>query len=163
MRGIALAKIRDGYETSVMGYIQREVVRELREAFPQIVGDKETVAASALASINIATGLQFVTIIDEWDCFFREDKENQALLGEYIDFLRGLFKGSSADEFVKLAYITGILPIKKYGTQSALNNFRELTMTNPDGIAKYIGFTESEGCGHAGWWSLQGEHRNVPE
>ena len=61
-----------------------------------------------------------------------------------INFLRSLFKGGPADRFVKLAYITGILPIKKYGTQSALNNFRELTMTSPGGIAKYIGFTEAE-------------------
>lgn len=55
-----------------------------------------------------------------------------------IIFLRSLFKGRPADEFVKLAYITGILPIKKYGTQSALNNFRELTMIAPGGIAKWM-------------------------
>lgn len=46
--------------------------------------------------------------------------------------------------FLKLAYITGILPIKKYGTQSALNNFREHTMVSPSHMAEYIGFTELE-------------------
>ena len=93
---------------------------------------------------NQETKKKFIIIIDEWDCVFREDKENLALQSEYINFLRSLFKGGPADRFVKLAYITGILPIKKYGTQSALNNFRELTMTSPGGIAKYIGFTEAE-------------------
>jgi hypothetical protein len=43
-----------------------------------------------------------------------------------------------------LAYITGILPIKKYNSESALNNFDEYTMTNPEPLAKYIGFTEDE-------------------
>ena len=94
--------------------------------------------------LRISTKKKFIIIIDEWDCVFREDKENLALQSEYINFLRSLFKGGPADRFVKLAYITGILPIKKYGTQSALNNFRELTMTSPGGIAKYIGFTEAE-------------------
>lgn len=50
---------------------------------------------------------------------------------EYINLLRGLFKGTPSGAFLKLAYITGILPIKKYGTQSALNNFREHTMVSP--------------------------------
>lgn len=58
--------------------------------------------------------------------------------------LQGLFKGSPSGAFLKLAYITGILPIKKYGTQSALNNFREHTMISPRQMAEYVGFTERE-------------------
>ena len=58
--------------------------------------------------------------------------------------LRGLFKGAPSGAFLKLAYITGILPIKKYGTQSALNNFREHTMVSPRHMAEYVGFTETE-------------------
>ena len=99
---------------------------------------------AVLARINDRTKRKFVIIIDEWDCIFREDKNNQVLQEEYIDLLRGLFKGAVADRFVALAYITGILPIKKYGTQSALNNFREFTMLNPMGMAEYFGFTETE-------------------
>ena len=63
---------------------------------------------------------------------------------EYINFLRGMFKGQPAEEFIRLAYITGILPIKKYGTQSALNNFDEYTMVSPRILAEYVGFTEKE-------------------
>lgn len=144
MRGIALGKIRDGEKITVLGYIQSEVLRELRQEYPMYVQEEENSLAAALAKINAETKQQFVIIIDEWDCLFREDKDQLVLQSEYINFLRGIFKGGPADEFVKLAYITGILPVKKYGTQSALNNFRELTMTAPGGIAKYIGFTEAE-------------------
>ncbi len=144
MRGVAIGKIQEGENTTVLGYIQSEILKELRQEYPQYVNEKENSVAATLANINQETKKKFIIIIDEWDCVFREDKENLALQSEYINFLRSLFKGGPADRFVKLAYITGILPIKKYGTQSALNNFRELTMTSPGGIAKYIGFTEAE-------------------
>lgn len=144
MRGVALDKMQKNKSITILGYIQSEVLQELKQEFSEYVSDNEDSVAAALAKINVATGKQFVIIIDEWDCIFREDKNNKELQTEYINFLRGLFKGAPADKFVKLAYITGILPIKKYGTQSALNNFRELTMIAPGGIAKYIGFTEKE-------------------
>jgi hypothetical protein len=40
--------------------------------------------------------------------------------------------------------MTGILPIKKYGTQSAMTDFIEYTMTQPEPLEKYMGFTEEE-------------------
>ena len=128
----------------VVSYMQIEIISELREAFPDILNENETVLPRALGEIYTRTGEQFIVIIDEWDCLFREDKENEAIQTEYVNFLRGMFKGGSADAFIKLAYITGILPIKKYGTQSALNNFREYTMVSPGKLAEYVGFTEAE-------------------
>lgn len=144
MKTSVIQEIKNGTVGDIISYIHQEVIRELKEAYPDCVGDREVSLPKVLADINIKTRKQFVIIIDEWDCVFREDKDNQTLQNNYINFLRSLFKGSAADEFLKLAYITGILPIKKYGTQSALNNFRELTMTAPGRIAKYIGFTEAE-------------------
>ena len=47
-------------------------------------------------------------------------------------------------DYVALAYMTGILPIKKYGSHSALNMFTEYSMTNPREMAEYFGFTEKE-------------------
>jgi len=47
-------------------------------------------------------------------------------------------------EYVALAYMTGILPIKKYGSHSALNMFYEYSMTNPREMAEFFGFTEEE-------------------
>lgn len=127
-----------------LDYIQEKVLKEIKQAYPEYVSEGTTFIADALTQINQAVGNRFVIIIDEWDCFFREEKDNKALTDAYIIFLRSLFKGKQADQFIKLAYITGILPIKKYGTQSALNNFDELTMIMPADIAPYIGFTESE-------------------
>lgn len=134
----------DGQTAEVVSYMQTKVISELREVFPGILDENETVLPRALGEIYTRTGEQFIVIIDEWDCLFREDKENEAIQEHYVNFLRGMFKNISADAFIKLAYITGILPIKKYGTQSALNNFDEFTMVEPFSLAEYVGFTEGE-------------------
>ncbi len=144
MYGDALAKKKVKKEIEIIPHIQSLVIDELRNEFADYVADDDVSLPTVLARINDQTKRKFVIIIDEWDCIFREDKNNQALQEEYIDLLRGLFKGAIADRFVALAYITGILPIKKYGTQSALNNFREFTMLDPLGMAEYVGFTEEE-------------------
>ena len=86
---------------------------------------------------------RFIFIIDEWDFVFREYPNNSTLQENYIDLLRALFKGAG-ERFVNLAYITGILPIARYNTQSALNNFSEYTMLNPGPFSQYYGFTENE-------------------
>ena len=118
--------------------------RSLKKEYPEYVRDTDISLPSVLANINVLTKEQFIIIIDEWDCLFREDKNNEKLQKEYINLLRRLFKGAPSGAFLKLAYVTGILPIKKYGTQSALNNFREHTMVSPRQMAEYIGFTEVE-------------------
>lgn len=66
---------------------------------------------------------------------------------EYIDFLRGLFKGTLPMRYTALAYLTGIFPVKKFKTQSALNNFDEFTKLSSGEFAPYIGFTEEEVLG----------------
>ena len=134
----------DGKISEVVSYMQRKITDELRQAFPNVLDEEETILPRALGEIYTRTGEQFIVIIDEWDCLFREDKENEAIQEKYVNFLRGMFKSASADAFIKLAYFTGILPIKKYGTQSALNNFDEYTMVEPFSLAEYIGFTEEE-------------------
>ena len=98
----------------------------------------------ALARIAESTGRKFIVLIDEWDALFREVKRNSYVQKEYIQLLRGLFKSSLTDKMIEAAYMTGILPIKKYGTQSALTDFREYTMLQPKKLAKYVGFTEEE-------------------
>lgn len=117
---------------------------ELEQEYPSVDITSCTTLAMALAEINNKLGLPFVIIFDEWDTVFREAKYNEALQEEYISMLRALFKSESAKSFVALAYITGILPIKKYGIESALNNFGEYTMINPLRFAKYYGFTDKE-------------------
>ena len=47
-------------------------------------------------------------------------------------------------DYVALAYMTGILPVKKYGQHSALNMFWEYSMTDQGPFEEYTGFTETE-------------------
>jgi len=133
----------DGDELDAVDWIQREITKELKEIYADCI--KEGYALSAtLKNIFKLKKKQFIVLIDEWDALFRIDKDNVKLQEKYITFLRSLFKGSNAEEFTAFAYITGILPIKKYGGESALNNFKEFTMTEPKKMVDYIGFTEEE-------------------
>lgn len=100
--------------------------------------------ATVLANINEDTGTKFVIVIDEWDTIFREDRMDEEAQKHYITLLRSLFKDTPSKKFLKLAYMTGILPIKKYGTESALNNFDEFIMVDSAMLAEYVGFTEEE-------------------
>lgn len=82
--------------------------------------------------------------MDEWDLVYREYRDDGKLQKKFIDLLRGLFKSSDSLESFSLVYLTGILPIKKYNSQSALNNFDEYNMLTPGGFAPYFGFTKNE-------------------
>ncbi len=124
-------------------YLQKEVISELKTVFPE-AGELGESLPVALANVNEITGNKFIIVIDEWDALFREAKEDVNLQKAYIQLLRGLFKSSQTDKMIEAAYMTGILPIKKYGTQSALTDFREYTMLQPRQLAKYVGFTENE-------------------
>ncbi len=130
---------------NVVSDLQKSVIQELKFSFPCVADSEERSLPRMLADIARRTKSKFVVIIDEWDALFREAKEDDALQKEYVQLLRGLFKGGTAtDETIAAAYMTGILPIKKYGTESALTDFQEFTMTRPAKLAKYAGFTEEE-------------------
>ena len=123
-------------------YIEENIIRELQEIYQKVPLPDSL--PDSLAAVNKVTGQKFIIIIDEWDCLIRDEAENTELLEEYITLLRGLFKGSTPTEFIHLAYLTGILPVKKIKTQSALNNFDEFTMLDAGILAPYVGFTEKE-------------------
>lgn len=123
-------------------YLQEQVVKELGNAYPYV--EKDPSLPMMLSKINEESNCRFIFIIDEWDALFREAKGDNGLQKEYLQLLRGLFKSSQTDKMIEAAYMTGILPIKKYGTQSALTDFREYTMIMPKMLAEYVGFTEKE-------------------
>jgi hypothetical protein len=125
-------------------YIHKCVIDELKKVYPGVLDENEKDLPMALAKVNDAVGAEFVIIIDEWDAIFRDDKYNDKAQVEYINLLRGLFKSEPSKKFLKLAFITGILPIKRYNSESALNNFNEFTMLRPGPLAEYFGFTENE-------------------
>lgn len=125
----------------MIALIQEEVLSELMEAYPDIISEKNKILSMALDKIYAKTSDSFVFVIDEWDSILREKKNEDEQQKKYLDFIRNLLKDKG---YVALAYMTGILPIKKYGTHSALNMFEEYSMTSPLGFAEYVGFTESE-------------------
>jgi hypothetical protein len=98
-----------------------------------------------LVKIKEKTGDKFFFVIDEWDALFREHKNQLELQEEYINLLREIFKnGNVTDRVIAGAFLTGILPIKKYGHQSAISDFREYTMIQPSILAEYVGFTKKD-------------------
>lgn len=127
---------------NIVDFIQEQITGELAETYPMV--ERTMPLPLAISKISTSTGNKFIIIVDEWDALFREAKENTKLQKEYIQLLRGLFKSSVTDSMIEAAYMTGILPIKKYGTQSAMTDFIEYTMIQPENLAKYTGFTESE-------------------
>ncbi len=132
-----------GGRDKVVSFISDSVIKELREYYPESVGADCISLSLAMNRVSRETGRKFVVIIDEWDVLIRDDND-KSTQKEYIDFLRSLFKGAEATGYIALAYLTGILPIVKEKTQSALNNFDEYTMLNPGPFAPYFGFTDKE-------------------
>lgn len=122
--------------------IEAAVVGELQHTFPGARKDS-SLPEMLFNTVENGSG-KFIMIIDEWDALFREAKDDTRLQREYIDLLRSLFKSSWTDIIFEAAYMTGILPIKRYGTQSAVSDFREYTMLSPGRLVQYIGFTEQE-------------------
>lgn len=128
----------------VVSYIEKSVIAELKEKYPNIISEETVSLPEAMSEIYTVTGNKFIVIIDEWDILIRDEANNRDEQENYINFLRGMFKGTEPTRFISLAYLTGILPIKKMKTQSALNNFDEFTMLDAGALASYIGFTELE-------------------
>ena len=126
--------------SEMLVFLQKRVLKELKQEFSFIEND-ETSLITALEDFYSATNEKIIFIIDEWDCIFRIHKDNASAQKEYLDFLRDLLKGQP---YVALVYMTGILPIKKYGEHSALNMFDEYSMTNQYDLAEFTGFTENE-------------------
>lgn len=125
--------------------IKNTLLKELRDAFPGCIDDEEKNLGKALYAVVSKGNAKFVFVIDEWDALFREYKDDTRLQEDYILLMRSLFENKdTTSRTIAAAYITGILPIKKYGTESALSDFEEFTMAEPLAMTEYIGFTEAE-------------------
>ena len=146
---------RPELRTNIVRHIQNEMCSELKKSFPGVDYSETTDLMGVLSAIHNATGEKFIFIIDEWDAICREFPGRQKLKGdpesitptildEYVMLLRRLFKTQDSDRVFAGAYLTGILPIKRYNTESALNNFREYSMINPGRLATSLGFTHGE-------------------
>ena len=126
---------------SMTDILTKSIVRELKEEYPNCVISSPEFLDLTLQEVYNYSKVPFVFVIDEWDCIMREKKEDPDSLKQYLEWLKAIFKDKP---YVGLAYMTGILPVKKYGSHSALNMFTEYSMTEPLNLGQYIGFTENE-------------------
>ena len=126
---------------SMTDILTKSIVRELKEEYPNCVISSPEFLDLTFQEVYNYSKVPFVFVIDEWDCIMREKKEDPDSIKQYLEWLKAIFKDKS---YVGLAYMTGILPVKKYGSHSAMNMFTEYSMTEPLNLGQYIGFTENE-------------------
>ena len=131
--------------STIVDKIQEALKADIQKAYSEIIPDEfEDDFMEMLTKINQETGDSFIMIIDEWDAICREFDQKSEAMDSYVNWLRRMFKGNNSMRIFAGVYMTGILPIKKYNTESALNNFFEYSMVSPAGMAKYLGFTKEE-------------------
>ena len=125
---------------SLISFIEESVTEELLSEYPSL--KKGSTFDQTLINTVESGNPKFIMIIDEWDAPIRETPK---ITKEYLRFLRMLFKSSNTtSKIFAAAYMTGILPIKKDGSESAISDFREYTIIYPGSFARYTGFTETE-------------------
>ena len=135
--------IGESPDDDIVAFIKQNIIKEICTEYPKSKIDEGF--AATLANLVALSGKKIVMIIDEWDAPIREAKDQPGIRKEYMDFLRSLFKNSGITSKVfAAAYMTGILPIKKDGSQSAISDFKEYTMIKPRRFGEYAGFTEHE-------------------
>ncbi len=130
----------------IINELKKRILSDLKEKYNNI-DLTNFILSDAIIKINNETKERFIFLIDEWDVIFREEEYNTKLCDDYIMFLRGLFKSSDVSSCIDLVYMTGILPIRRYSTQSTLNVFTEYNMLDSFPIESYVGFTEDEVIG----------------
>ena len=135
---------RYNHDAELVKHIQRDLKADILSAYPEVPEKENDDLMEVLIRIHQHTHEKFIMLIDEWDAICREFDKDSPVMEEYLNLMRRLFKGSNSADVFAGVYITGILPIKKYNTQSALNNFREYSVVQPGRLAAHFGFVPSE-------------------
>lgn len=138
-----ISSFADFYKEELVEKILEILYGELKAKYENLM-DSSNPVSTILMQVYEESGNPFVIIIDEWDCVIRNQADRPDLVQKYLQFLHSLFKSEESKKFLALAYITGILPIKKIEDESALNNFQEYTMLKSKPFTRYFGFTEEE-------------------
>ncbi len=133
----------------LVDYFEYSIIKELKSSdiFSACLEKHQienTGLLETLLAITQDLNTKLIFIMDEWDLVYREYCNDEALQKKFIKLLKNLFKADGGQDCFALAYLTGILPIKKYNSQSALNGFDEYNMLSPGDYAPYFGFTEDE-------------------
>ena len=132
------------HDEDITSRIDDELTKDISSAYPDVARCEGDDLMSFLIRINASTRQQFIFIIDEWDAICREFKSGSAAMDRYVNWLRRMFKGGQSMQVFAGVYMTGILPVKKYKTESALNNFNEYSMVEPGDLGTFFGFTRQE-------------------
>lgn len=135
---------RDIPRNEIVPMIQQKLMEDVLLTFPGVTASTDDDLMDLLVKVSNSQQVKFIFIIDEWDAICREAVGYKEAMDRYISLLRRLFKGSNTTQVFAAVYMTGILPIKKYQTESALNNFTEYSVVKPGAMASYFGFTKSE-------------------
>ena len=131
-------------DDTIVRKMELELMDDIQKVYSDIPLEEGDDLMQYLIRIEEFTKQPFVFIIDEWDAICREFKSGTKAMDEYVNWLRRLFKGGKSSNVFAGTYMTGILPIKKYRTESALNNFIEYSMVTPRKMARFFGFTKEE-------------------
>ena len=131
-------------EEEIADKIDAALLADISQAYPDIPVEPKEKLINYLLRVSETKGQQFIFIIDEWDAICRDYEPGTQEMDLYVGWLRRMFKSADAVRVFAAVYMTGILPIKKYKTQSALNNFIEYSMVEPVDMAPYFGFTRDE-------------------
>ena len=116
--------------------IKQSLISDIVKYYPNINPNEFFTVGDMLES----TGDQFIFVLDEWDYIFSKElfQENQ---DDFLEFLTFLLKDKP---YVLLCYMTGVLPIKRYSSGSALNMFDEFTFLKDRRFGEFFGFTTDE-------------------
>lgn len=128
----------------IVSNLEDRLIADVKNEYPDVPYTQWNTVMDVLLAVALHTGQRFIMLIDEWDAICRESSNHPHLMTQYMNLLRNLFKSDNTNRVFAGVYMTGILPIKSYGTQSALNNFRMYSMTNPEPLESFFGFTEDE-------------------
>ena len=131
-------------DETIVKQMDTELIKDIHKAYSDIPVEEGDDLMSYLIRVEEATQQPFIFIIDEWDAICREFRTGTKAMDDYVNWLRRMFKGGKSSDVFAGAYMTGILPIKKYRTESALNNFTEYSMVEPRMMGQYFGFTKDE-------------------
>ena len=132
------------HDESIVDKIDAAIKKDVSKVYHDVPAAQDDDLMDYLLRVSIAKQKQFVFIIDEWDAICREFKSGTKAMDSYVGWLRRMFKSQDAMRVFAGVYMTGILPIKKYNTQSALNNFTEFSMVKAGPLSQYYGFTKDE-------------------
>ena len=98
---------------------------------------------NVILSVSKKEGKQVVVLVDEYDKPLLQVIDNEPLLAEYRNILKGFYSNlKTCDEHIRFAFLTGVTKFSHVSIFSDLNNLQDISLNNA--YADICGFTEEE-------------------